>query len=120
MAMALKADVTRACSESGTQKPVDLVHLSRLTMGDRNLELDLLKMFSAQINQYQESLKACNDAVQTKRAVHTIKGAARSIGAMRLSEIAESAEETGIADHAMFEIEMLAIKNYIAELVSSH
>ncbi len=118
--MALKADVTKACSQSGTQKPVDLVHLSRMTMGDRNLELDLLKMFSAQICQYQNSLQACEDVSEIKRAAHTIKGAARAIGAFRLSEIAENAEETGIADKAVFAGEMMAIKDYIAELVSSH
>jgi len=117
MGMALKADVAEASSKMGTQKPIDLVHLSKLTMGDRSLELDLLKMFAAQISQYQTSLKACTDATQIKRAAHTIKGAARSIGAFKLSEIAQKAEYNGVADHAEFDDEMAAIKRYIAELI---
>lgn len=117
MGMALKADVTEACTKMGTQKPIDLVHLSRLTMGDRNLELDLLKMFAAQISQYQDTLKACVNSAEVKRAAHTIKGAARSIGAFRLSEIAQEAEDTGVADQDNFDNELMTIKRYISELV---
>ncbi len=52
MSMALKADVTQACRYEGTEKPVDLVHLSKVTMGDRGLELEVLKMFLTQIPNY--------------------------------------------------------------------
>lgn len=117
MGMALKADVTEACTKLGMQKPIDLVHLSRLTMGDRDLELELLKMFSGQICQYEDALNACTDEKQVKRAAHTIKGAARSIGAFRLAEIAQKAEETGLANRSEFRDEMSSVKRYISELV---
>jgi len=118
MGMALKSDVTKACSQMGTQKPLDLVHLSSLTMGDRGLELDLLKMFAGQIEQYQDSLKnSCDDTDDLKRVAHTIKGAAKSVGAFGLAELAQKAEDTGYADLKEFEEEMKAIRGYICELV---
>ena len=45
MPMALKRDVAHAARAAGNAKPVDLVHLSALTMGDRDLEREVLGVF---------------------------------------------------------------------------
>lgn len=116
MNMALKADVAIARRENGTEKPIDLVHLSSLTMGDRSLELEILKMFSGQTTQFLSSIEAANDVEAIKRVSHTIKGAAKSIGAFRLADIAAEGEEAGKLDEAAICAELLSIKSYISEI----
>ena len=96
MGMALKKDVLAACRQAGTEKPVDLVHISSITMGDRDLEHEILSMFAAQIPSYLELARNCANSAEVKRVAHTIKGAARSIGAFRLAEIAVESEESGV------------------------
>lgn len=94
MGMALKADVVEACKCDGTEKPIDLVHLSRLTMGDKDLELDVLKMFLAQIPNYLEMIKSANTPDEIYVAAHTLKGAASNVGAFALADLARDAEKT--------------------------
>lgn len=94
MSMALKADVAEACKSAGTEKPIDLVHLSRLTMGDKELELDVLKMFLAQIPNYIQMMKSAQNSDEIYVAAHTIKGAASNVGAFSLAQIARDAEQT--------------------------
>lgn len=73
-------------------RPVDLVHLSRHTMGDTALERDVLQMFVVQSQVHLIRLKDARDTVSWKAAAHTIKGAARGIGAWPVADAAEAAE----------------------------
>ena len=116
MSMALKSDVAMACRASGLDKPVDLVHLSSLTMGDRKLESEILGMFAAQIPQFHGMIESASGIEDVKRAAHTIKGAAQSIGAFRLAEIAKDGESTGKIKLDAFNAEMDSIRNYIEQL----
>ncbi len=116
MAMALKADVVQACREAGTAKPIDLVHLSRQTMGDRNLEIEVLKLFSAQLSQYLEMAKSAESSEEIYRVAHTIKGAARGVGATELSEIALAAERSERFDINQLSDEFDRIYTYIHEI----
>lgn len=118
MGMALKVDVAKACQFAGTEKPVDLVHLSTLTMGDKALEHDVLKMFLAQIPHYIYMIKASQTPDEVYRAAHTIKGAASNIGAFRLANLAGFAEENKHFDMASIMVELSAITEYVAELCS--
>ncbi|MDJ0612762.1 MAG: Hpt domain-containing protein [Rhizobiaceae bacterium] len=72
--------------------PIDLVYLSTLTMGDAALEAEILGMFASQLPAYIGSIQQCSAASDRKRALHTLKGAARSVGAKRLSELAAMLE----------------------------
>ncbi len=116
MAMALKADVVQACKCAGTEKPIDLVHLSRLTMGDKELELDVLKMFLAQIPNYIDMIKSAETSDQIYIASHTIKGAASNVGAFNLSDMARNAEESGVFDLSGIIAEMGSIAEYVSML----
>lgn len=73
--------------------PVDLVYLSSLTMGDASLETEILGMFAAQLPIYLASLSNSENTNDRKVALHTLKGAARSVGALQLSELAQQMEE---------------------------
>ena len=93
MAMALKADVTLACKRAGTDKPVDLVHLSNQTLGDRELECQVLEMFIGQAKTYLDAWQGAQIESERFRAAHSLKGAARGIGAWDLAELAALAEQ---------------------------
>jgi HPt (histidine-containing phosphotransfer) domain-containing protein len=116
MSMALKADVALACRASGTEKPINLVHLSSMTMGDRTLEIEVLKMFACQIPQFMALLDNASTEDELCRTAHTIKGAARSIGALKLADIIEITEDTARYDRQQVADEMDKIKRYIVDL----
>ena len=77
------------------ERPVDLVHLSRQTFGDKRLETELLRLFMRQARQIQGGLEAevGDDAVSSLPAgdlLHTLVGSARVVGAHRVAELAAS------------------------------
>jgi HPt (histidine-containing phosphotransfer) domain-containing protein len=79
----------RPCEGS---RPVDLVHLSRFTLGDATLEHEVLELFRVQAGIYLERLKMAADPTGWREAAHTIKGSARGIGAWSVAEAAAAAE----------------------------
>ncbi|WP_330084385.1 Hpt domain-containing protein [Methylocystis iwaonis] len=75
---------------------LDLVHLSRQTLGDQALETELLKLFDSQNAQFAARLRAPRqpgDARARADLAHTLKGSARAVGAFALGEAAEAYEE---------------------------
>lgn len=78
-----------------TGAAVDLDHLARYTGGDAALNAEILRLFDDQANELVERLKSILDARDTKSwklATHTLKGAARGIGAFALGNAAAAAE----------------------------
>jgi len=75
-------------------RPVDLVHLARHTLGDRELEREVLNLFARQSVIYLDRLKHARGAA-VKAAAHTIKGSAKGIGAWRVADCAEALETGG-------------------------
>lgn len=77
------------------QKPVDLEHLARYTGGERALNNEILRLFDIQISEMISQLNMVLDARDTKswkEIAHTIKGAARGIGAFGMGDAAAAAE----------------------------
>ncbi len=70
--------------------PIDIGHLQRMTLGDPNLEREVLAMFSAQSVSLITSLAAMPS--EATALAHTLKGSARAIGACRVADAAESLE----------------------------
>jgi len=73
-------------------RPVDLVHLSRYTLGERALEREVLQLFCSQSSIYIERLHAARSEKDWKDAAHSLKGSATAIGAWRAASAAASAE----------------------------
>jgi HPt (histidine-containing phosphotransfer) domain-containing protein len=91
--MAVWADAERPREvHKASSRPVDLVHLSRYTLGERELERELLELFCAQSFRYLDLLKQCESDKDWKDLVHTLKGSAHAVGAWRVAEAAERAE----------------------------
>lgn len=78
--------------EPPASRPVDLVHLSRYTLGERALEREVLELFCTQSVLYLEQLRAAMSDKDWKAAAHSLKGSARAIGAWRTAQAAERAE----------------------------
>jgi HPt (histidine-containing phosphotransfer) domain-containing protein len=77
---------------SESSRPIDLIHLARQTMGDRDLETELLHLFRRQAGQIMERLSADlpGDSIPWRADLaHTLKGSARAIGATRVAIKAE-------------------------------
>lgn len=72
--------------------PIDMVHLSRQTLGDSGLEMEVLRLFDEMSHVYYERLETSTTVPDLLRNLHTIKGAAAGIGAFGLAELARVAE----------------------------
>src|ERR687886_1387095 len=77
-----------------TERPVDLVHLARQTLGDRALEREVLQLFLRHSESCVARLREAADAAARTAAAHSLKGSARGIGAWRVARAAECAEAT--------------------------
>jgi HPt (histidine-containing phosphotransfer) domain-containing protein len=72
--------------------PIDLDHLRRMTIGDAGLEREVLEMFARQAGELAARLATAPS--DTGALVHTLKGSARAIGAIRVAEAAAALEAT--------------------------
>lgn len=92
------------------RRPVDIEHLNRYTGGDRAINEEVLRLFEtsctrivAELELLMEQSKLPQSALQPAKAwanaAHTLKGAARSVGAFELAEAAEEAEKCGPLNH---------------------
>lgn len=72
-------------ARSKATRPINLAHLARQTMGDRALEQEVLKLFVKQALGFRDDLARAS-AGERKVMVHTLKGSARSVGALALAD----------------------------------
>ncbi len=76
---------------ASVERPIDLVHLSRMTLGDRGLEREVLALFDRQATVLVSRMRAASPGSVTAVA-HTLKGSARGVGAWRVAAAAEAVE----------------------------
>jgi HPt (histidine-containing phosphotransfer) domain-containing protein len=84
-----------SCATDASTAVIDLVHLSRQTMGDSVLETELLTLFQAQALQFAARLRDPKKPGEHKwrgDLAHTLKGSARAIGAFKLGQAADGYE----------------------------
>jgi HPt (histidine-containing phosphotransfer) domain-containing protein len=96
--------------------PIDLDHLARYTGGDKALNNEILRLFNGQLGDMVGQLLTVleqRDARQWRQVTHTIKGAARGVGAFAVGEAAAAAEPLDPAlshDRAVQLIETLRVE----------
>lgn len=83
----------REFPQDAESRPVDLVHLSRFTMGNRELEQEVLLLFCKQSEIFIDRLKEAGDDKTWMEAAHTLKGSARGIGAWEVGDAAYDVEQ---------------------------
>ena len=82
---------------------VDLDHLARYTGGDRAINAEVMRLFDTQANELVARLQSildARDAKSWKEVTHTLKGAARSIGAFAMGDAAARCEPIDLSDTA--------------------
>ena len=87
-------DSADAPSLAPDDRPIDLVHLARTTLGDRSLEREVLQLFDRQSPILIARMRAAAPGGLAMLA-HTLKGSARGIGAWRVARAAEALELAG-------------------------
>ena len=77
-------------------RPVlDGAHLERMTLGQRELEQEVLGLFLQQMTQVMNMLEGLG--ADSAVLAHTLKGAALGIGAFRVAEAAQAVEQAARA-----------------------
>jgi HPt (histidine-containing phosphotransfer) domain-containing protein len=79
-------------ADASFQRPIDLVHLARQTLGDRDLEREILNLFVRQSVQLNERIVAARESAEQLTLAHTLIGSARAVGAWRVAKAAEDLE----------------------------
>jgi len=76
-------------------QPVDLEHLARYTGGESALNAEVLQLFADQSAKLMRELQVVlesRDARGWRQITHSLKGAAKGIGAFSLADVAAEAE----------------------------
>src|SRR5215470_11724424 len=89
----------RAAPRAALERPIDLVHLARMTLGERSLEREVLQLFDRQAAILLGRMQTA-PAEALGALAHTLKGSARAIGAARVARAAEALEFAAPADTA--------------------
>ncbi len=78
---------------AGTEPAIDVAHLSRMTLGERSLEIQVLELFDRQAELLlARMIEVAPAGVAT--LAHTMSGSARGIGAWRVAAAAEAVERS--------------------------
>ena len=73
----------------GNERPIDLVHLARMTRGDRSLEREVLQLFDRQATLLIGRMRS-SGAPAVSAAAHVLTGSARGIGAWPVARAAQA------------------------------
>ena len=107
------------CELRGDNRPVDLVFLAKQTGGDRALEEEVLQLFAKQASVLGDELRSQKNCDARKLKAHTLKGAARAVGAFALADCASKIEiepEKQAPVKALLR-EVETVRDYIASLM---
>ncbi|TBN55301.1 Hpt domain-containing protein [Hansschlegelia quercus] len=81
-------------ASSAFASAIDVVHLNRQTMGDRNLEHEVLELFRRQARVLLFRFEALTSPSERADVAHTLKGSARGVGANRVAFAADELERS--------------------------
>jgi HPt (histidine-containing phosphotransfer) domain-containing protein len=102
--------------------PLDLVHLARQCLGDRELEAELLGLFRLQARALTAKLLSERLSFEAKTKIaHTLRGSALAVGAGRVASTARRIEELASApgDQGMEEARAVdALLSAVAEVLA--
>ena len=69
-----------------------MAHLARQTLGDRNLELEVLRLFDEMADVYFGRIERSTTRAELMMHIHNLRGAAAGIGARAIADHAGTAE----------------------------
>lgn len=83
--------------QTAIARAIDLVHLSRYTLGNAALQFEVLQLFAEQAPTTLAQLSSAETQKAWRDAAHTLKGSARAVGAWRVACCAERAEAIDVS-----------------------
>jgi HPt (histidine-containing phosphotransfer) domain-containing protein len=117
------------CWKLPLSKPIDLEHLARYTGGEKALNAEILRLFDSQVTDMVGQLNgmlAVRDAKRWREIAHTIKGAARGVGAFGMGDAAAAAEpvdpanaEKALAAIKTLEVEAESVRGFIQNYLAA-
>ena len=75
------------------QRPIDLVHLARYTLGNKALEREILDLFVNQSLLILQRLEAASTDKEWRDQAHALLGSAKAVGASRVADRALAAQK---------------------------
>jgi HPt (histidine-containing phosphotransfer) domain-containing protein len=125
-ASAATLDRPKAALAASGERPIDLVHLARMTLGERSLEREVLQLFDRQATLLLGRMQSA-PATALASLAHTLKGSARAIGAGGVARAAETVEFMGAVDEGALHCALATLgaaideaRTFIAELLRTH
>jgi HPt (histidine-containing phosphotransfer) domain-containing protein len=82
----------KAAAPQNVGDAIDTRHLSRMTLGEASLQLEVLALFDRQADILLPRIRRGSPAVAAASA-HTLKGSAAGIGAFKVARAAEAVEQ---------------------------
>lgn len=125
MSYALAESISTVPAMDAGRAPIDRDHLSQMTLGDRQLEREVLQLFDRQAELLRDRMNQV-PASSAAALAHTLKGSARGIGAWSVARAAEAVE---LADGTLAEYRgaldvldraIVQTRAAIAELLTTH
>lgn len=98
-------------------QPIDRTHLFKMTLGDRSLEAEVLRLFERQSVMLLGRMSLAEPA-KLRALAHTLNGSSRGIGAWRVAHAAH-ALEIAANDPALAEPAIVALRAAIDEAVGA-
>jgi HPt (histidine-containing phosphotransfer) domain-containing protein len=95
-------------------RPIDLVHLARMTLGDRSIEREVLQLFARQSATLAARIAGAEQAAIGALA-HTLKGSAKGVGAWRVAAAAEAVELTASGPAPALEVATAGLSAAVEE-----
>jgi len=78
--------------DNSSSPAIDIEHLSRMTLGERSLEREVLALFDRQAEMLLPRIRL-GESDLAAASVHTLKGSALGIGAFKVASAAEAVEQ---------------------------
>ncbi len=89
----MASKTNKARTAAAGQGPFDHAHLEQATNGDRALAREVLALFDRQAEKLLTEIAMASDPRTRSEAAHSLKGAARGVGAFVLANAAEAIEK---------------------------
>ncbi|MCM2455028.1 Hpt domain-containing protein [Rhizobium sp. CG4] len=107
-------------SFAANSKPVDLAHLAKQTMGDKDLEIEILQLFARNTRVILHEL-ADADHAKIVALAHRLKGSADAVGAFRVSTAARDLESNPADSNLFAQVtsSVIEAENFILKLCRS-
>lgn len=105
------------CRPAIRSRPIDLDHLAAQTMGQKDLETEVLSLFVKQVRQCMRDI-ANAPAYQRPAFAHSLKGSARGVGAFSLADCAERLETAPDSKAAQDDLiaAVVDVENFLSKL----